>query len=176
MGNGLAKRDYYADTGVTTPFLKEQLFPDLSEEDFEVTLKQYEGILNNMVYSDMDVNQLQAYLTSLINKKQNSITEEQKEAIVKFWNNNKQKLHQLMVDKCTFNNTMTSFKWRVDIDYKDNTQTSEPKVIFDIGVQNHAGVALKDIMFESNAETLDEMIKNTEKIEEAISQITRTGT
>ena len=171
--NGLAKRDYYGDSQITNTFLKEQLFPDLSEDDFGLILTEYESILNNMIYSDMDAEQLEAYLTSQLNKKQSSIMEEQKAMITKFWNSNKQKLHRLMVERSTFNNTMKSFKWRVDIDYKDNNaQVSEPKVIFEIGVDTPDGVPQKKIMFESDAETMDKMIEHTEKIEDLIKKIT----
>merc|ERR1712168_355441 len=122
-----------------------------------------------MVNSDMEVNQLEAYLTSLCNKKNTTTTttttimEEHKGAIMKFWNTSKHKLHTVMVDKCRFNNAMTSFKWRVDIDYKDNTQSSEPKVIFEIGVTNtQGGGSQEKILFESDADTLDQLIAHTQ--------------
>ena len=170
--NGLSKRDFYGDEGMTDAFLKEQLFPDVDDENFQNILRQYDGILNNMVYSDMDSKQLDAYLVSLINKKENSITVEQMGEILKFWNSNRQKLHLLMVEKSTFNSTLKSFKWRVDIDYKDNTQSCEPKVIFEIGVKSQPGcVAEESFVFESSADSLERMIKHTDDIEGAISKI-----
>ena len=168
--NGITKRDFYGDTDISNEFLKEQLYPDLPEEDFEVILTQYQNILKNMIYSDMDLNQLDAFLTSIIHKKQNSITEEQKGSIMKFWKANKQKLHDVIVEKVSFNNSLKTFKWRIDVDYKDNSQSSEPKLIFEIGLDKKRDNAVHEKMvFECDGKTLDELIIQTENIEEAIS-------
>ena len=171
--NGLSKRNYHQEEGLTNDFLKEQLFPLIDKESFESMLRQYESILSNMVNSDMDEQQLEAYLASLITKKESPITEEQKGDIMKFWNTNRRKLHALMVADSRCSNTIKSVKWRVDIDYKDNTQSCEPKVIFEFGLQQEktTDIRQENFVFESNTETLDKLIQHTDDIEKAISKL-----
>lgn len=165
--NGIVKRDYYGDVDISNDFLKEQLFPDLSDDDFQSVLTQYEMILKNMIYSDMDLNQLEAFLTSLIRRKQNQISDEHKSAIVRFWKSNKQKLHSLIMKEASFNNSLKTFKWRIDLDYKDNSQASEPKVVFEIGLDKKD--KFEKLVFESDSKTLDDMVDQVKTIEKALS-------
>lgn len=172
--NGIAKRDYYNEAGITNEFLHEQLYPDLPEEEFTTLLGKYESLLRNIVYSNMDLKQLDAFLTSQKRKMPDFLSDDQTANITKFWKLNRQKIHDVIVDRSSWNNQMRSMQWRIDISYKDNVASDSPKVIFALDVNekvpNANGSSSKSMLqFEVDSTKLDEMISEIESIEKKIS-------
>lgn len=43
--NGLARRNYYGQSEITDEFLKEQIYPETSQEDFEYIQTRCKGLL-----------------------------------------------------------------------------------------------------------------------------------
>jgi len=43
--NGLARRTYYGDENITDGFLKEELYPEMPEGDFEALLSKCNGLI-----------------------------------------------------------------------------------------------------------------------------------
>ena len=166
--NGLAKRDYFGETSVTTEFLHEQLYPDTSAEDFAIILQKFESILKNIAYSNMDLKQLDAYLTSQSKKKPNFLTEEEIANVTKFWRQNKQKVYDVIVERSRFNDKIKTFQWRIDVGYHGNNQTDNPKAIFSVDTDSEE-LEKQMIHFEADSAKLDEMVSQIENIEEKIT-------
>ena len=112
--NGLARRTYFAEENITDEFLKQELFPDLSQDEFDALLKRCDNLMKNIVAADMDFNQLEAFLTSQRRRRQGAITEGQAAAIVKFWKSQRSKIHDVIVDKSRWNSRMKELSWRID--------------------------------------------------------------
>ena len=72
--NGIARRDYFGESEITNEFLHQELFADLEEEQFQSMLKKYETLMRNIISADMDFNQLEAFLTSQMKRKQVALT------------------------------------------------------------------------------------------------------
>lgn len=68
-----------------------------------------------MVSADMDLNQAEVFLTSQMKKPESGITENQANAFRKFWKNHKNKIHEAIISKSTWNNTLRNVSWRIDI-------------------------------------------------------------
>lgn len=68
-----------------------------------------------MVSADMDLNQSEVFLTSQMKKPEGGITESQANAFRKFWKNQKNKIHDAVISKTTWNNTLKNVSWRIDI-------------------------------------------------------------
>ena len=68
-----------------------------------------------MVSADMDFNQSEAFLTSQMKKREGAITEDQANAFRKFWKTHKNKIHEAVVSRTTWNNTIKQMSWRIDI-------------------------------------------------------------
>ena len=113
--NGIARREYFGESEITDEFLHQELFPDLSEDQFDVMLKRYETLMRNIVSADMDFNQLEAFLTSQMKRKQGSLTQEQAAAFLKFWKSQKIKIHDILVQKSSWNNKLKDINWRIDL-------------------------------------------------------------
>jgi HCaRG protein. len=166
--NGLAKRDYFGELGITSEFLQEQLYPDTSPEDFGIIMQKFESILKNIAYSNMDLKQLDAYLTSQSKKKANYLTEEEILNVTKFWKQNKQKVYDVIVERSRFSDKMKTFQWRIDVGYHGSNQTDNPKAIFSIDTDSEE-LKKQMIHFEADSGKLDEMVSQIEKIEEKIA-------
>ncbi|KAJ7390809.1 negative regulation of sodium ion transmembrane transport [Desmophyllum pertusum] len=104
--NGLARREYFGESEITDDFLHQELFSDLSKEQFDAMLKRYDNLMRNIVSADMDFNQLEAFLTSQTRRKQGSLTQEQAAAFLKFWKSQK---------KSSWNNKLKDVNWRIDL-------------------------------------------------------------
>lgn len=113
--NGLARREYFGEAEITDEFLHQELFSDLDKEQFDAMLKRYENLMRNIVSADMDFNQLEAFLTSQTRRKQGSLTQEQAAAFLKFWKSQKVKIHDVLVQKSSWNNKLKDVSWRIDL-------------------------------------------------------------
>ena len=113
--NGIARREYFGESEITDDFLHQELFSDLSEEQFDAVLKRYEALMRNIVSADMDFNQLEAFLTSQMKRKQGALTQEQAAAFLKFWKSQKAKIHDVLVQRSSWNNKLKDINWRIDL-------------------------------------------------------------
>ena len=113
--NGIARRDYFGESEITNEFLHQELFADLEEEQFQSMLKKYETLMRNIVSADMDFNQLEAFLTSQMKRKQGALTQGQAAAFLKFWKSQKTKIHDVLVQKSSWNNKLKDINWRIDL-------------------------------------------------------------
>ena len=113
--NGIARRDYFGELEITNEFLHQELFADLEEEQFQSMLKKYETLMRNIVSADMDFNQLEAFLTSQMKRKQGALTQGQAAAFLKFWKSQKTKIHDVLVQKSSWNNKLKDINWRIDL-------------------------------------------------------------
>jgi adenine deaminase len=136
--NGLARRTYFAEEDITDDFLKQELYPDLSQEEFDALHKKCDALMKNIVAADMDFNQLEAFLTSQRKKRQGAITEGQSAAIVKFWKSQKSKIHDVLVDKSRWNNKLKDLSWRIDFKSQARhvSQLNTPVAIVEMKFQN----------------------------------------
>ncbi|XP_057295997.1 COMM domain-containing protein 1-like [Hydractinia symbiolongicarpus] len=170
--NGFMKREYFGEIEITDDFLKEQLFPEESTEAFSAILLKYQSILNNIVYSDMELKQLEAFLTSQMKKKPDYLSEAQAAAITKFWKTNKHKIHDVIVTRSTWNNHLKTLKWRIDVSYENKEKGGEPKAIFEMDMEKRVLAKKHEkILFEVDIDKLDDMISQVEKIEQNINDI-----
>ncbi|XP_009280872.1 PREDICTED: COMM domain-containing protein 1 isoform X1 [Aptenodytes forsteri] len=64
--------------------------------------------------ADMDLNQLEAFLTAQT-KKQGGITSDQAAVIAKFWKNHRIKIHESLINQSRWDNVLKNMNWRVDL-------------------------------------------------------------
>jgi len=138
--NGLARREYFGETEITDEFLHQELFSDLDKEQFDAMLKRYENLMRNIVSGDMDFNQLEAFLTSQMRRKQGSLTQEQAAAFLKFWKSQKVKIHDVMVQKSSWNNKLKDVSWRIDLKSQGRhlQQINTPVAIVEMQLENRS--------------------------------------
>ena len=92
-----------------------------------------------MASLDMNLHQLDAFLTSQ-SKKKDGIREDDVKIISRFWKTHKTKIHDSMVSKSIYNDRLKSLNWRIDV--KTNANNEE---------QGHASTAIVEMNIQSQA-------------------------
>ena len=91
-----------------------------------------------MAAADMDMAQLEAFLTSRIKKKDGGITEASARVYGKFWKNHRVKIHESLVKKCQWNRCLENFNWRVDMKSQSRTEANlaSPTAFLELRLKN----------------------------------------
>ncbi|XP_071791197.1 COMM domain-containing protein 1-like [Asterias amurensis] len=169
--NGLAKREYLGQEELSDEFLKEELMADASEDDFLALLAKIKSLLKNIVSANMDVNQLEAFLTSQT-KKKGGINSAQATAFSKFWRSNRTKIHNSIVAKCTWGNKLKGMSWRIDIksQAKHIEQINTPTAIVELQIAEQNSDQEPDVVrFEMDEVKLAKITKDLDVMEEQLA-------
>lgn len=70
--------------------------------------------LQSIASADMDLNQLEAFLTAQT-KKQGGITPDQAAVIAKFWKNHRTQIHESLISQSRWDHVLKNMNWRVDL-------------------------------------------------------------
>nr|XP_022330295.1 COMM domain-containing protein 1-like [Crassostrea virginica] len=170
---GLAKRNYYNEFEYTDDFLKSQIFPDLSDDEYASLLKRCSTYVKNIVSADMDFNQLEAFLTSQMKRREGAMTEDEASAYRKFWKVHKNKIHDTLVSKTNWNNTLKKVSWRIDVKSQSKTteNLNEPSAIVELQIGNPQESKETDVVqFEMDENRLAFVLQNMKDIEDQIVQ------
>ncbi|XP_022088643.1 COMM domain-containing protein 1-like [Acanthaster planci] len=169
--NGLAKREYFGKDEFSDEFLKAELMESASDEDFSALLSRCKSLLKNIVSGNMDVNQLDAFLTSQT-KKKGGINSAQAAAFGKFWRNNKAKIHDSIVAKSMWGNSLRSMSWRIDIKSQSKCidQINMPTAIVELQLaENNSDKEVELVRFEMDEEKLAKITKDLDIMEAQIA-------
>lgn len=171
--NGIARRDYFGESEITDEFLHQELFSDLSAEQFDLVLKRYETLMRNIVSGDMDYNQLEAFLTSQMKRKQGSLTQEQAAAFLKFWKSQKVKIHEILVQRSSWNNKLKDINWRIDLKTQARhlQQINTPVAIVEMQIEKR-GTDSKEtdvFQFEMDESQLSNVLSSIGEIEKKLN-------
>ncbi|BFZ07534.1 hypothetical protein BsWGS_10573 [Bradybaena similaris] len=171
--NGLAKRNYYGQAELTDDVLKEEVYPDISQEDFGRINSRTAGLLKNLVSADMDLAQLEAFLTAQMKRKDGALTEDQAAAVRKFWKANKAKIHEKIVSQTMWGNSLQKVSWRVDL--KSQSRTVEhinvPTAIMELHIADNINKAKGSevVRFELDEAKVTELLHTMQEIDTQIN-------
>ncbi|XP_045187297.1 COMM domain-containing protein 1-like [Mercenaria mercenaria] len=172
--NGLAKRTYYGESEITDDFLKQEIFPDLSDDDFAGLLSKCSSLIKSMVSADMDLNQSEAFLTSQMKKPEGGITENQANAFRKFWKIHKNKIHEAVISHSTWNNTLKQVSWRIDIQSQARhiDQINAPTAIMELqlGPKTSNSQKTEVVRFEMDETRLGSVLQTMQDIENEVNK------
>lgn len=87
----------------------------MTSEDFTNFVSKCFSLLKSLVSADMDLNQSEAFLISQTKKPEGGITENQASAFRKFWKIHRAKIHEAVIARSTWTNTIKQMSWRIDI-------------------------------------------------------------
>jgi len=169
--NGIARLYYYGEEDITEAYLKEQLYEDVSLDEFNCMLTKTRNNVKSMAAADMDMAQLEAFLTSRIKKKDGGITESAARVYGKFWKNHRARIHESLVKKCQWNSRLESFNWRVDMKSQSRTETNiaSPTALLELKLKHpmtqENNKKSEVVQFEMDEKGLDLMIKELKDIE-----------
>jgi hypothetical protein len=93
--------------------------------------------------------------------------------VIGFWNNEREKIHNAILQKSTYNNSITSLKWRIDVEAanKKNTEISnEPTALFELQFKKVISDKTSTAKFEMNRLQVQEMVKTLDQIQKKIDE------
>ncbi|KAK6488762.1 COMM domain-containing protein 1 [Huso huso] len=170
--NGIAQNTYYENKEITEELLKNELYPDISQEEFHALLEKMKGVLKSIASADMDFNQLEAFLTAQT-KKQGGVSAEQAAVLSKFWKNHKSKIRESLISQSRWDNSLRNVSWRVDLKtqsrHADQVSAAVGVVELELG---KTGKESEFICLEFDEAKVNHVLKKMCEIEESISAIT----
>ncbi|XP_064399284.1 COMM domain-containing protein 1-like [Halichondria panicea] len=169
--NGLAKRLYFKELEFSDEFLRNDVLGGISEEEYQVKLKRFSGLLNGLVSSDMDFTQLDAYLSSQMRKKQGALSETEAATITRFWKSQKSKIHQRLVEDNMWGRRLKGSSWRIDVKTKARhiEQLNEPTAIMELQLGSEESEKADEVLrFEVDSSKLSELLAQVSDIEKAL--------
>uniref|UniRef100_A0A8C8R574 COMM domain-containing protein 1 n=1 Tax=Pelusios castaneus TaxID=367368 RepID=A0A8C8R574_9SAUR len=172
--SGIAQATYYGHAGITEELLRGQLYPELAPHEFRSLLAKISGVLKSVASADMDLNQLEAFLTAQT-KKQGGITADQAAVIAKFWKNNRTKIRESLINQSRWDNTVKKFNWRVDLKSQSRhiDQINTPVAIVEMELGKN-GQESEFLCLEFDEAKVNQMLKKLSEIEESITALTQT--
>ncbi|GFN82838.1 comm domain-containing protein 1-like [Plakobranchus ocellatus] len=175
--NGISKQVYFGNTELTDNVLKEQIYPDISDDEFNRLKSRTSGLLRSLVSADMDMTQLEAFLTAQMKRKEGALSEQQAAALRKFWKANKVKIHDSIVLQTMWGNSLQKVSWRVDLQSqtRNTEQTNIPTAIMELHLSDNldSSKASEVVRFELTESKLASVLHGMEEIEAQINKYTK---
>ncbi|KAK0040983.1 COMM domain-containing protein 1 [Biomphalaria pfeifferi] len=173
--NGISRRNYFGHSELTDDFLKQEIYPDASEEDFCRICSRVAGLLKSLVSADMDMIQLEVFLTAQMKRKEGTLSEEQAASLRKFWKTNKQKIHDSIVSQTMWGNSLQKISWRVDL--KSQSRHAEhintPTAIMELHIADNLSTSKvpEVVRLELDETKLSAMLLNMKDIDDQINKL-----
>eukprot|EP00727_Mastigamoeba_balamuthi_P010827 m51a1_g6367 putative comm domain-containing protein 1 (199) ;mRNA; r:119569-120427 len=168
--SGVAKREYEGDESITPEFLKEAVFASSSEtvQDIERACGVCREVLARAAYEDYEASQLESFLKL----KKTDLSQLQKDTIVRFWRNQRAKIHEAVKQRCTWDGTLQKMAWRMDVKTRTRSQPdiNEPVAIVELHINKFPEG--KDVArFEMDREQLSHVLAQVEDLEREIERV-----
>jgi len=184
--NGVMKRNYEGDTTITAEFLREAVFAangvtDITEEEVAKACETANRVMERAAYEDYDVSQMEKFLKL---SKNLGLTDVQKKAFLKFWLNNRSKIHEAVCKRAAWDNTLERVAWRIDVKARTMAAASaqdsgaaqaaedeqhEPVAIVELHINRADAPGKRDVArFELDREHLAQVLRQVTDIEKEI--------
>ncbi|NXI47535.1 COMD1 protein, partial [Galbula dea] len=172
--NGIAQATYYGNADITEELLRGQLYPEAAPEEFRALRAKMSGLLQSIASADMDLNQLEAFLTAQT-KKQGGITSEQAAVLAKFWKNHRVKIHESLINRSRWDSSLKTMSWRVDLKSQSRhmDQINTPVAIVEMEL-GKSGQESEFLCLEFDEAKLSQMLKKLSEVEESMTGLTQT--
>ncbi|XP_077461616.1 COMM domain-containing protein 1 [Stigmatopora argus] len=114
--NGIAQQIFYQNGDVTEDLLKSQLYPQSTQQQFNVLYEKMKALLKSVATADMDHAQLEAFLTAQTLKQgAGAITPEQAAALARFWKSQRRRVRDSLLAESRWEPALKGVSWRVDL-------------------------------------------------------------
>uniref|UniRef100_A0A1A8SHV0 COMM domain-containing protein 1 n=1 Tax=Nothobranchius rachovii TaxID=451742 RepID=A0A1A8SHV0_9TELE len=172
--NRIAQMVYYNKSEITEELLKDELYPELSREEFKALYDKMKGLLKSIAIADMDHSQLEAFLTAQT-KKQGSgrVSAEQAAALSRFWKSQRVRVRESLLAQSRWETTLKGLSWRVDLQGADNLRNSDhsdPVALMELEL-GRDGQDSEFLCLEFDDARMNQMLKKMADIQESIDRV-----
>lgn len=178
---GLTRRAFYDESphsAETEIDALQQLWGDGVQEDvWRADMQTVEAVLLGAAQNHWDVAKLEEVLRSMSLLSAESIL-----VFCAFWGQEREKVHQLLVKRSTWNGHFKKLSWRVDVKSvgKSGADLTEPVALFELRTQDGQQVAVagggntgevcrRQVQFEMSREDVANMLAELDKVQAAIA-------
>ncbi|XP_037546555.1 COMM domain-containing protein 1 [Nematolebias whitei] len=172
--NGISQMVYYNNREITEELLKEQLYPEVTQEEFKALHDKMKALLKSMATADMDHGQLEAFLTAQTKKHGGSgVSAEQAAALSRFWKSQRVRVRDSLLAQSRWEPAFRGLSWRVDLQAADshgNTDHSSPVALMELEL-GRAGQDSEFVCLEFDEAKVNHVLKKMADIQESIDRI-----
>ncbi|KAM4611317.1 COMM domain-containing protein 1 [Polymixia lowei] len=172
--NGIAQKVYYNNAEITEELLKNELYPDLPQEEFNALHDKVKGLVKSIAAADMDHAQLEAFLTAQTKKQGGGgVSVEQAAALSRFWKSQRVRVRESLLGQSRWEPGLRGLSWRVDLQTsasRGETAHSSPVAL----VELELGRAEQDSEFmclEFDEAKVNQVLKKMADIQKSIDGI-----
>eukprot|EP00038_Savillea_parva_P009165 m.181633 g.181633 ORF g.181633 m.181633 type:complete len:183 (-) comp15321_c0_seq1:141-689(-) len=170
--SGLSRRVFFDDDSIPDDLMVEKLYGG-DGAGFAASKSRVSKVLSAIAAADMEPAQAERYLDAQ-SKKKGGVTAAEVQAIVKYWKKERSNVHDQLVKKSCWNDTMSGSSWRLDVLAKSQhiDELNEPSAIMEMKVDKAGGAGADVIRFEMSAAQVADMVTQVDAIEAQIASLT----
>ncbi|KAM6939910.1 COMM domain-containing protein 1 [Xenentodon cancila] len=172
--NGIAQMVYYNNSEITEELLKNELYPELTQEEFMALHEKMKGLVKSIATADMDQAQLEAFLTAQTKKQGGSgLSAEQAAALSRFWKSQRVRVRESLLAQSRWEPSLRGLSWRVDLqaaDSQGDVDRSAPVALMELELSG-AGQDSEFVCLELDEAKVSQVLKKMSDIQESIDRI-----
>ncbi|XP_051561584.1 COMM domain-containing protein 1 [Myxocyprinus asiaticus] len=169
--NGIAQRVYYGNTEITEELLKNELYAELSQDEFHALHEKMRALLKSIASADMDQAQLEAFLTAQT-RKQGGVSVEQAAALSRFWKAHRVRVRESLLSQSRWEPGLRSLKWRVDLHTSASRGqvSNSPVALVELEL-GRTGENSEFVCLEFDEQKVNLVLKKMAELQESINSI-----
>lgn len=172
--NGIAQKVYYSNSEITEELLKDELYPELSQEEFTALHEKMKALIKSIATADMDPSQLEAFLTAQT-KRQGSggLGAEQAAALSRFWKSQRVRVRESLLSQSRWEPGLRGLSWRVDLHTaasRGDAAHSGPVALMELEL-GRAGQDSEFVCLEFDEAKVNQVLKKMSDIQQSIDRI-----
>ncbi|XP_028268057.1 COMM domain-containing protein 1 [Parambassis ranga] len=172
--NGISQVVYHNNTEITEELLKNELYPELSQEEFKALHDKMKGLLKSIATADMDHAQLEAFLTAQTRKQGGGgVSAEQAAALSRFWKSQRVRVRESLLSQSRWEPSLRGLSWRVDLQTASShgdADHSGPVALMELEL-GRAGQDSEFVCLEFDETKVNQVLKKMADIQESIDRI-----
>ncbi|CAL9701036.1 unnamed protein product [Knipowitschia caucasica] len=173
--NGITKQVYYNNPDITEELLKNELYPEVSQDEFSALLEKMRGLLKSIASADMDQAQLEAFLTAQTKRRQggSGLSSEQAAVLSRFWKSHRSKVREALLNQSRWEPALRGLSWRVDVQAAHGRGDTAPSgavalVELELG---RSGESSEFVCLEMDETKVNLVLKKMADIQQSIDRI-----
>ncbi|NP_001133729.1 COMM domain-containing protein 1 [Salmo salar] len=171
--NGIAQIVYYNNAEITEELLKNELYPDLTQEEFRAMHEKMKGLIKSIATANMDQAQLEAFLTAQTRKQgTGGVSAEQAAALSRFWKSHRARVRESLLGQSRWEPGLKGLTWRVDLQTSASRggAVNIPVALVELEL-GRAGEDSDFVCLEFDEAKVNQVLKKMAEIQESIDTI-----
>ncbi|TRY64437.1 hypothetical protein DNTS_017129 [Danionella cerebrum] len=171
--NGITQRVYHGNTEITEDFLKNELYPGMTQDEFRVLHDKMGSLLKSIASADMDQAQLEAFLTAQTRKQGSSgLNSDQAAALGRFWKAHRSRVRESLVAQSHWEPGLKGLRWRVDLhtSASKGTVANNPVALVELEM-GRTGEKSEFVCLEFDEQKVNLVLKKMAELQESIDSI-----